>query len=143
MKANVKHVRISPKKACIVADLVRGKNSREALDFLKLADKKAADIIFKLVASAVANAENNDGKDSDRLVVSKIYVTKGRTLKRGVPSSRGRVKPILKRTSHIFVELDEVMTTTEKKHLKKASAKAKNTAAKAEGGTSEKAEAKA
>lgn len=111
MKATVKHVRISPKKACIVADLVRGKGSQQALDFLKFANKKAADIIYKLLASAVANAENNDGKDRDSLVVSKIYVTKGRILKRGVPGARGRVKPIVKRTAHIFVELEEALTS--------------------------------
>jgi large subunit ribosomal protein L22 len=111
MKATVKHVRISPKKAGIVADLVRGKGSRQALDFLKFANKKAADIIYKLLASAVANAENNDGKDRDNLVVSKIFVTKGRILKRGVPAARGRVKPIVKRTSHIFVELEEGLSS--------------------------------
>jgi len=107
MKASVRHIHISPKKAALVADLVRGKPAGEALDFLKFANKKAADIIYKVVASAVANAKNNDGKRGDDLEVTKIFVTKARKLRRGVPSSRGRVMPIVKRSSHIFVELTE------------------------------------
>ena len=107
MKASVRHIHISPKKAALVADLVRGKKADEALDFLKFADKKAAGIIYKLVSSAVANAENNDGKRKDSLTVEKIYVTKARKLRRGVPASRGRMMPIYKRHSHIFVELGE------------------------------------
>lgn len=107
MKASVRHIHISPKKAALVADLVRGKKADEALDFLKFADKKAAGIIYKVVASAVANAENNEGKRKDSLTVGKIYVTKARKLRRGIPASRGRMMPIYKRHSHIFVELSE------------------------------------
>lgn len=112
MKASVRNIHISPKKAALVADLVRGKKTDEALDFLKLADKKAAGIIYKVVASAVANAQNNDGKSKDNLEVSKIYVTKARKLRRGIPGSRGRVVPIYKRFSHIFVELEEMSAPT-------------------------------
>lgn len=109
MKASVRHIHISPKKAALVADLVRGKKTDEALDFLKLADKKAAGIIYKVVASAVANAQNNEGKSKDNLEVAKIYVTKARKVRRGIPGSRGRVDPIVKRSSHIFVELGEMV----------------------------------
>jgi large subunit ribosomal protein L22 len=107
MKASVKHIRISPKKANLVAGLVRGKPANEALVFLQFANKKAADILHKLIASAVANAENNDAKSANDLIIDKLVVTKGRTYRRGIPASRGRMMPILKRSSHIFVELGE------------------------------------
>ena len=107
MKASVKHIRISPKKANVIAGLVRGKSAQDALTFLKLANKKGADILYKVVASAVANAENNDGKSKENLYIASVVVTKGRTLRRGIPASRGRVDPIKKRSSHIFVELVE------------------------------------
>jgi len=110
MKASVKHIRISPKKANLVAGLVRGKSAEEALTFLKFANKKGADILYKVVASAVANAENNDAKSKDNLVLSSVVVTKGRTLRRGIPASRGRVAPIKKRSSHLFVELSEIIS---------------------------------
>ncbi len=126
MKASVRHIHISPKKAALVADLVRGKKTDEALDFLKLADKKAAGIIHKVVESAVANAQNNDGKSKDNLAISKIYVTKARKMRRGIPASRGRVMPIYKRSSHIFVELGEqevAPTKAESPKAEKAEAK--------------------
>ena len=112
MKANVRHIQISPKKANVVVGIVRGKSVGEALDFLKVANKKAADILYKVVASAVANAENNEGKRSENLIVKSAFVTKGRVLRRGVPASRGRVSPLKKRSSHIFVELAEVVIQT-------------------------------
>ncbi len=123
MKASVKHIRISPKKANLIAGLVRGKNAEEAITFLKFTNKKGADILEKVVASAVANAENNDGKAKSDLVISSVVVTKGRTLRRGIPASRGRVAPIKKRSSHIFVTLKEsvkekALPTEEKKEKK-------------------------
>jgi len=128
MKASAKHIRISPKKAMVVAGMLRGKTADKALDFLKVANKKAADILHKVIASAVANAENNDGKRAENLVVSRVCVTKGRTLRRGVPASRGRVAPIKKRSSHVFVELEEVFVeqkveAKEVKPVKKPAAK--------------------
>ena len=105
MKAILKHVRVSPKKASLVAGLVRGKGVGEALNFLKFLPKKAGKILWKIVRSAACNAENNFGQDQKALKISRILVTKGRTLKRGVPASRGRVAPIKKRTSHITVEV--------------------------------------
>lgn len=106
MKAHVKHVRISPKKASLVAGLVRGKKAVQAVDYLRFVPKKAASILEKLIASAIANAENNDAAAKDKLQIKSLYVTKGRILKRGIPASRGRVMPIKKYTSHIFVELE-------------------------------------
>jgi large subunit ribosomal protein L22 len=114
MKASVKHIRISPKKAGLVAALVRRRKALEALSFLKFTHKKGADIIYKVVASAVANAENNDGQQKDDLFIKSIVVTKGRTLKRGIPASRGRVAPIKKRSSHIYVELSVMEEGPEK-----------------------------
>ncbi len=119
MKASAKHLRISPHKAMVVAGMLRGKSTEKALDFLKVANKKAADLLYKVLASAVANAENNEGKRSDNLVISRVCVTKGRTLRRGVPASRGRVAPIKKRSSHIFIELEEVSVIPQKVEEKK------------------------
>ena len=123
MKASAKHIRISPKKAMVVAGMLRGKTAGNALDFLKVANKKAAGILHKVVASAVANAENNDGKRAENLVVSRVCVTKGRTLRRGVSASRGRVAPIKKRSSHVFVELEEVVAEQKAEEKKTESPK--------------------
>jgi large subunit ribosomal protein L22 len=116
----VKHIRISPKKANVVVGIIRGKKVGEAIDFLKVANKKAADVLGEVVKSAVANAKNNDGKRAENLIVKTAFVTKGRTLRRGVSGSRGRVNPIKKRSSHIFVELSEI--ETEKPETPKKSA---------------------
>lgn len=111
MKASVKHIRISPKKANLIAGMVRGKKAKDAADLLKIMNKKAADIIRKVVLSAVANAKNNEGKNEDLLTIGEILVTKGRTYRRGIPASRGRVAPIKKRTSHVFLKLAELRGT--------------------------------
>jgi len=105
MKAILKRARISPKKANLIAGLVRNKKVQEALDFLKFLPKKGAKILFKVIHSAKNNAENNFNQDTNKLIISKILVTKGTTYKRSIPASRGRVDPILKRTSHFTVEL--------------------------------------
>lgn len=105
MKAILRQVRISPKKANLIAGMVRTKKVQDALDFLNFLPKKGAKIIAKVIKSASANAENNFNQDKDKLIISKILVTKGPTLKRGVSASRGRVAPILKRTSHVTVEV--------------------------------------
>jgi large subunit ribosomal protein L22 len=106
-KAYIKHVRIAPSKVRIVADLVRGKPLREALAILRLTPKRASRVIYKLVASAAANAENNFEMDRDSLFVSKIYVDQGPTLKRYHPRQRGQAFPIQKKTSHITVVVRE------------------------------------
>ena len=106
MKAILRRTRISPKKANLVAALVRRKKALEAVDILKFTPKKAALILKKLIESAIANAENNMNQDKDSLNIKEIIVTEGPTYKRSIPISRGRTHPLLKRTSHITVKLE-------------------------------------
>jgi large subunit ribosomal protein L22 len=106
MKAILKNVRISPKKANLVAGLVRGAMVTDALDQLKFTPKKAADILYKVIASAAANAETNFKQNRDRLYIKEIVVGKGPTYKRSVSISRGRMHPIKKRTANITVTVD-------------------------------------
>lgn len=105
MKTIVKQVRISPKKVSIIADLVRGKNVEDADALLKYLPKKAAGVLRKALLSAAANAEHNFGQDRRKLTITRLLVTKGPTYKRAIPVSRGRSHPILKRSSHITLEL--------------------------------------
>lgn len=105
MKAVLRQTRISPKKANLVASLVRGKSVGEALTMLKFIPKKGAKILYKVVHSATSNAENNLGQNREDLEIKQILVTKGPTYKRNNPISKGRAQPILKRTSHITVEV--------------------------------------
>lgn len=117
MKAIARHVRVSPKKANLVAGLVRNKNAQEALHILKFTPKKSAKLIYKVVRSAVANAENNFKQNKDELIIKEIVVTKGITMKRNMPVSRGRTHPILKPTSHITVKVG-LPETTKKENTK-------------------------
>lgn len=105
MKAYGKNIRISPKKLRVVAEVIRGQKAEEALKFLKFAPKKGADILYKILFSAVKNAENNDAQKLQDLYVDTLIITKGIVYKRGNPVSRGRMHPILKRTSNIKLEL--------------------------------------
>lgn len=105
MKANANNIRISPKKLAVVAHIIRGMNAEEALKFLKFAPKKGADILYKVVFSAVSNAQHNDNQNPSDLYLNTLIVTKGIVYKRGRPVSRGRMHPILKRTSNIRLEL--------------------------------------
>ncbi len=105
MKAYGKNIRISPKKLRVIAEIIRGQNVWEALSFLKFAPKKWADLMYKVLASAVANAENNDNQKVDTLYISSLSVDKGIVYKRWNAVSRGRSHPILKRTSNIKLEL--------------------------------------
>lgn len=102
-KAILRTARISPQKARLVADQVRGLPAGRALDLLKFSDKKAAHLLYKVLWSAVSNAENNDGADADDLKVSRIFVDEGPALKRFMARAKGRGTRILKRTSHITV----------------------------------------
>ena len=102
-KAILRSSRISPQKARLVADQVRGLPVSRALDLLKFSDKKAAHIIYKVLWSATANAENNDGADVDELKVATIMVDEGPILKRFMARAKGRGTRISKRTSHITV----------------------------------------
>lgn len=105
MKANGKNIRISPKKLRVIAEVVRGMQAEQALKFLKFAPKKWADILYKIVHSAVHNAEHNDNQKISDLYLDTLVITKGIVYKRGRPVSRGRMHPILKRTSNIRLEL--------------------------------------
>lgn len=107
MKSHLRRVRMSPKKANVVAGLIRNKGAVEALDILKFTPKKPAQIIRKALASAVANAENNDGALRDNLVIKSVLINKGPFYKRHLPSARGRALPISKPTSHISIELTQ------------------------------------
>lgn len=105
MKAYAKNIRISPKKLRVVAEIIRWKNAEEALRFLKFAPKKWADILYKVVHSAMKNAEHNAGQDISKLYIDTLVITKGIVYKRGNPVSRGRMHAILKRTANIRLEL--------------------------------------
>ncbi len=102
-----KYIRISPQKARLVADVVRGMNVDKALSALKFMPKKGAVILRKVVESAVANATQNDQVDVDHLFIKKIIIDGGPSLKRIMPRAMGRATKIIKRTSHITVILDE------------------------------------
>ncbi len=105
MEAFAKHnfARISPQKARLVADQIRGKSVDQALELLTFSNKKAADLIKKVLESAIANAEHNEGADIDDLNVAKIFVDEGPVMKRIMPRAKGRADRILKRSSHITV----------------------------------------
>ncbi|PID86503.1 50S ribosomal protein L22 [Candidatus Gracilibacteria bacterium] len=105
MKAKGKNLRISPKKLRVVAEVIRGKDSQEALNFLKFAPKKGANLLYKILFSAVKNAEKNDSQKPETLFISSLVINKGVVYKRGNPVSRGRMHPILKRTSNVNLEL--------------------------------------
>jgi large subunit ribosomal protein L22 len=103
VSAILKGVRISPQKARLVADMIRGKKVDHALNLLTFSPKKGAEIIKKVLESAIANAEHNKGADIDELKVKTIYVDKGMILKRIRARAKGRAGKIIKPTSHIHV----------------------------------------
>ncbi len=106
-QAILRHAKISPQKARLVADQIRGLAVESALDILTFSNKKAAVMLKKLLESAVANAENNDGADIDELKVREICVDQGPMLKRMRPRAKGRGARILKRSSHITITVAE------------------------------------
>ena len=106
-KAVAKYIRIAPRKVRVVMNLIRGKNVADAFAILKFTPKVGADVIEKVLKSAVANAENNFDMNVDKLYVSSAYVDQGPTLKRIHPRSRGQAFSILKRTSHVTVVVAE------------------------------------
>jgi len=106
MKAILRQVRISCRKAALVADLVRNKKVEDAINILRFTPKKAAPIIKKVIEAAVANAENNFKQNKENLFVKEIVVNEGLTMKRGIHISRGRSHPLLKKTAHIAVKLE-------------------------------------
>lgn len=103
--ARLRDARLSPQKARLVADQVRGMAVYKALNLLEFSSKKAAQILLKILRSAVANASHNQGLDVDELVVFRIFVDEARRLRRFMPRAKGRSNSIVKRNSHITVEL--------------------------------------
>ena len=107
-KAVLMNARVTPRKARLVADLVRGKRVERAIEYLGNCDKKTAPLINKLIMSAVASAKQQSSVDIDELFVRRIFVDEGRKFKRVMPRAHGRATPIIKRSSSITVVLDEV-----------------------------------
>ena len=105
--AKHRHARSSAQKVRLVADLIRGKKVSQALDILTYTNKKAAVLVKKVLESAIANAEHNDGADIDDLKVTKIFVDEGPSMKRIMPRAKGRADRILKHTSHITVVVSD------------------------------------
>lgn len=105
-KAVAKYIRISPQKARLVADVVRGKNVEQALTILKFMPKKGALLLRKVIESAVANAGQDDKTDVDSLYIKTILIEGGPSLKRISPRAQGRATGIIKRSSHMTVILD-------------------------------------
>ena len=108
--ARVRHIRVTPQKARRIVDVIRGKNAQEALAILKFAPQAASEPVYKLVASAIANARvkadnENLRLNEDELVIAKAFVDEGATLKRFRPRAQGRAFRINKRTSHITIVL--------------------------------------
>jgi large subunit ribosomal protein L22 len=106
-KARLRHLRQSPRKVRVVANMVRGKQIDEAMSLLRFQPRKAAKVIRKLLVSAIANAANNGKADVEQLYVKGIVVDEGPTLKRWMPRAMGRATRINKRTAHITVTVAE------------------------------------
>ncbi|MCB0323492.1 MAG: 50S ribosomal protein L22 [Bdellovibrionales bacterium] len=106
-RASLREVRVAPRKARLVVNMIRGQQVERALDMLEVCDKKTAPMLKKLLLSAVANADRSD-VDIDELYVKRIWVDEGKTLHRIMPRARGSAAPIRKRHSSITVLLDEV-----------------------------------
>jgi len=106
-QAKLRNVRLSPRKARLVVDLVRGKGIQDAMNILQFSPQKTAPILSKLLKSAVANAEQKGVSDVDTLFVKTVMVDQGPVLKRFMPRAQGRASRIRKPTSHITVVLDE------------------------------------
>ncbi len=107
VESKLSHARISAQKVRLVADQIRGKSVEGALELLTFSDKKAGAIMKKLVDSAIANAEHNEGADVDDLRISAVQVNEGPTMKRLRARAKGSANRILKRTSHITVTVSD------------------------------------
>lgn len=106
--AQAKYIRVSPRKAGLVAGLVRGRQVNEALAQLKFVNKKAGRFVSKLLESAIANAKHNYDLTADNLLIKQIWVGKGATFHRWMPKAHGRATPLNKTTSHITIVLGEI-----------------------------------
>jgi len=107
VSAKLSRAKLSAQKARLVADQIRGRAVGEALDILTFSTKKGAHMVRKLLESAIANAEHNEGADVDELSVSRIFVDEGLTMKRIRPRAKGRADRILKRTCHITLAVGD------------------------------------
>ena len=105
--AHVKYVRMSPRKVKLLCDMIRGKDVKIATAYLMQTPKAASEPVLKLLRSAVANAENNNAMDAEKLYVSTAVANPGPVLKRGMPRAKGRYNRILKRTTHITIGVSE------------------------------------
>ncbi len=105
--ARAKYIRMTPRKMRVVANQVRGKEVQAAIDYLNFCKRRAANPIMKVIKSALANAEQKGGIDLDNLYVKELLIDEGPTMRRWLPRARGMATKILKRTSHISVELEE------------------------------------
>ncbi|MCR5254695.1 MAG: 50S ribosomal protein L22 [Acetatifactor sp.] len=106
-KATLSYARVSVQKACFVLDAIRGKDVQTALGILEYSPRYASSLIKKLLESAIANAENNNGMNAENLYIAECYANQAPTMKRVHPRAQGRAYRILKRNSHITVVLDE------------------------------------
>jgi large subunit ribosomal protein L22 len=105
--ATLKFTHLSPQKMRLIADQIRGMSVDRAITLLSFSNKKGAKIVKKVLESAIANAENNDGADIDELKITAVEVNQGPTMKRIRPRARGRADRIIKRTSHLIVKVSE------------------------------------
>jgi len=113
--ARATYVRVTPMKARRVIDLIRGKSAQQSLAMLKFAPQAASEPVAKVLASAIANAENNFSLDPETLVISRAFVDEGPTLKRFRPRAQGRAYRIRKRTSHITIEVESIALASAQK----------------------------
>jgi large subunit ribosomal protein L22 len=109
--ARATHVRVTPMKARRVVDLIRHLPTDQAIAILKFAPQAASEDVLKVLESAIANATHNVGLDADTLIVSRATVDEGPTLKRFRPRAQGRAYRIRKRTSHIMIEVESIVST--------------------------------
>lgn len=105
--AKTKFLQVSPRKVRLVVDQIRGKEVEEALNILKFTPKRSAALLTKVLRTAIANAENTQSVDVDKLYVKQVTVDGGGMLKRSMPRAMGRTTPIRKRLSHVTVVIDE------------------------------------
>lgn len=106
-KATLRFTRQAPRKMRLVADQIRGKSVEKALNILAFSEKESAEVLKKVLESAIANAEHNDNADIDELKIVEICVDQGPTLKRMMPRARGRADRLLKPTSHVTITVAE------------------------------------
>ncbi len=106
-RARLRYARLSPQKGRLVADEIRGLPVERALELLRFSPRKAARVVNKVLESAIANAENNEGADIDELTVKSVCIDKGPVYKRWKPRARGRVNRIAKPTSHVTVTVGD------------------------------------